>query len=858
MLKFCPYCGSEILRQDVKFCMSCGKSLAEFISVAQAPEPPKQKVASMQKSIPTVSAKKSEPVRKSSGTSIEQELAKCRESAEEGYQLASTNYNEITETIVEADRKLNDAGTAQVQFSRIKSSELVDKQKEELRKLTDSVTKIHGDIESLRDKSKDFSIVVYGRTMAGKSTLMEILTHGNGDSIGKGASRTTLDVRDYFWNGLKITDVPGISAFGGANDERLALTAAKSADLILFLLTDDAPQADEAEKLAQLKKFGKPILGLINIKMSFSMSRRAISLRNLQKKLSDTNTIEAILNQFKAYDKSYDQDWSGIKFVATHLLAAYQAHPCRNDDAEVFAASQFSEVEDFILDKVHRDGRFLRIKTFADSVAVPMSNIILKIYEHSGGALIESQIWLEKRYQLYEWRKGFLERSQNKIDGLYQELSKTLETEIYNFANYHYEDQRINETWPAKVKSLGFDTRYQNLLKELASECERKRKELSDELTQEISYAFSGNTKTNIELEGTTAWGEYGSAILGGVGGVGGFLASRAIGFAFPPLGIALAAVGLLGWIFSDSKETKIRKAKAKLREDLTQPSFDMLNKMHDQIIDIFNKDILDKGIDEFGDMLGDYAHMLARLGQSQISMAFTLFKNFSDLNGKLLAEAISYKGAGFISSVGDIARIPGEKMVVFAERSSLNTKEISDLLGENISVVKPKEEFVDTIINILGSDFEIDNYPLDYDKEDAEAEQAVAVFPKNKVAVTNFKLAQQITGAPIIAEFNQPQRVTQPHQVNQSTHPNNQSKSSSGGRTQSNAFKSDFKKIDEMLSRPRKSNEGIKKALQKLEAKVKQQRNADAMNQIAIYYGRIHQHDDSDRCFELAEMYAR
>lgn len=47
MLKFCPYCGSEILRQDVKFCMSCGKSLAEFISVAQAPEPPKQKVASM-------------------------------------------------------------------------------------------------------------------------------------------------------------------------------------------------------------------------------------------------------------------------------------------------------------------------------------------------------------------------------------------------------------------------------------------------------------------------------------------------------------------------------------------------------------------------------------------------------------------------------------------------------------------------------------------------------------------------------------------------------------------------------------------------------------------------------------------
>ena len=187
---------------------------------------------------------------------------------------SSANYNEIKSTIVEASRQLNDANAAQVQFARIKSSELVDKQKAELRKLSDSVAKIQADIKALRERSKDFSIVVYGRTMAGKSTLMEILTHGNGQSIGKGASRTTLDVRDYFWNGLKITDVPGISAFGGAQDERLALEAAKAADLILFLLTDDAPQADEAEKLAQLKKFGKPILGVINVKMSFNMARR--------------------------------------------------------------------------------------------------------------------------------------------------------------------------------------------------------------------------------------------------------------------------------------------------------------------------------------------------------------------------------------------------------------------------------------------------------------------------------------------------------------------------------------------------------------------------------------------------------
>ena len=855
MLNFCPYCGAKILNQEVRFCMGCGKSLAEFMGATTTA--PESKISDIKS--PLVAPKKVVP--KSSNTSIEKELQKCRESAEEGYKLAADNYNEIQNALTEESQRLSSTSAEQVKFSRIKSSELVDKQKEELRHLTDSVARIKKDLDALRERQKDFSIVVYGRTMAGKSTLMEILTRGNGDSIGKGGQRTTLDVRDYYWQGLKITDVPGISAFGGKQDEELAMAAAKAADLILFLLTDDAPQADEAEKLAQLKKLGKPILGLINVKMSFNIARRAIALKQLQKKLADTDTINKILNQFRDYDKRYDQDWSGITFVATHLLAAYQSHPCRADDAEIFEASRFAEVEDFILNKVRRDGRFLRIKTFADSIAVPMNNIILAIYSHSGGALLESGIWLAKRGELQTWREDFLKRSQTKLDNLYKELSDTLENEISRFANRHYEDEKINQTWPAHVKGLGFDTRYQNLLKDLANECERKRKSLSDELRQEMKYTFSSKTSTNIELEGTTAWGEYGAALVGGIGGVGGFLAARAIGFAFPPLGIALGVISVLGWLFADSKEEKIRKAKKKLREDLTPPSFEMLNNMHNQVIDIFNKDILGKGIDEFSDILGDYAHMLARLGQSQTYMAETLAEEFGDLNAKLLGEAIDYKGAGVISSVSDVARVPGKTMIAFAERSNLNTKDLSALMEEEIVIEKPSENLADNVIKVLGCDFEVDEYPLDYDTDEKDAERAVAVFPKNKVDATSFKLAQQIAGVPIIADipaqnvYTPPQPST-PSAPVQTFYP--PKKNSSGNSTQSNAFKSDFAKIDEMLERPRKSNEGIKQALRKLEAKVSKQRNAEAMNKIAIYYGRIHAHDDSDRCFELAKIYAR
>ena len=412
----------------------------------------------------------------------------CRTAAEEGYQLANSEYYKIESILSEESQKIADANAKQDKISRIKNIDFMEKQNADLNKLQKHISNIHSDINALRQRQKDFSIIVYGRTMAGKSTLMEILTHGNGASIGKGAQRTTLDVRSYYWNGLKITDVPGICAFGGAEDERLAMEAAKSADLILFLITNDAPQADGANCLAQLKSLGKPILGVINVKKALNFDKRALALRDLQRALNNTEDIDTIIKQFKAFDKRHNQDWNDIKFVSTHLRAAYHAHPFRNDDAEIYAASNFSEVENFIVEKVRADGRFLRVKTFIDSVAVPMSNIIMKIFEHSGNALITSDSWFEKRDVLSKWTEKFLERAQAKLDGLYDELAENLKSEIYSFATTHYEDEKVGAHWKMQLERLNYPARYQNLLKELSNECERKCRELSDELTRQIKY----------------------------------------------------------------------------------------------------------------------------------------------------------------------------------------------------------------------------------------------------------------------------------------------------------------------------------------------------------------------------------
>jgi len=773
-------------------------------------------------------------------SSIERELVRCRQSAEEGYELANAKYSDIKNTLVDAAKTLSKTDAEQSQVSRIRNTELVEKQKSELQQLRNRIDYIGGDLKNLRGRMKDFSIVVYGRTMAGKSTLMEILTHGNGQSIGKGAQRTTLDVRDYFWNGLKITDVPGISAFSldekeARVDESLALEAAKKADLILFLLTSDAPQPDEAEKLAQLRSLGKPVLGVINVKMSFNINDD-LDIEDLQDKLADTRTIDATINQFKKFSANHNQDWSGIKFVATHLLSAYQS---QDKNPKVFQISRFAEVEDFILDKVRNDGRFLRIKTFADAVAVPMSNVVLEIYKQSGNTLLESDVWFDKRRQLLEWREKFLARSQERIDNLYKQLSEELDTAIYYFVDNHYEDDRAGENWQRRFQSLKFDEKYQDLLKSMANECERKRKELSDELTQELRYTLNNNTQTNIQMGGTIPWGKYAALVLPNL-----LMLVPGIG------GVARLAIGVGSFIFSslfEDKQEKIREAKSKLSNAITPPSRDILNQMHNKVVETFNNEILAKGVDEFSDLLSGYQFMLARLGQSQYRIAGALFKDFSNLNLKLLIEASDYKNAGSAKGVSAVPRIPGEKMIILADSWNLDTKKLSDLLGENISVMRDETKLSDNVRKVLNSDIDIDRYPLDFSKENEQPKNAIALFPKDKVDVTAFKLAQQIAGVPIIAEFVAPMAQILPNVSAQRT-------TSGGGRTQSNdAFDSDFKRIDSMFSKG-ESHYFIRDALISLRQRARNLHNAKAMRKIADYYEKIYDNGTAYECRREAQ----
>lgn len=141
---------------------------------------------------------------------------------------------------------------------------------------SETLSKAFADIE--RD-SDLVTIMLFGRTRAGKSTTMEALTGGDGSSIGIGKQHTTTNIRAYYFpqslnggapNGpaLRIVDTPGIEGFQGEALAEMAEEFVERSDHILFLLTDDKATADELDRFGAIKTQGKGVTVLLNVKAS--------------------------------------------------------------------------------------------------------------------------------------------------------------------------------------------------------------------------------------------------------------------------------------------------------------------------------------------------------------------------------------------------------------------------------------------------------------------------------------------------------------------------------------------------------------------------------------------------------------
>lgn len=611
-------------------------------------------------------------------TDIEEALHECQVYAQKGYDIASNTWNTIHQALLAEERKVKKVDKQQGKISRLADEELIKKKKQGLASFMEMDKELKQDLCYLQKQQKEFSVLVFGRTMVGKSTLMEIMTHGSGASIGNGSQRTTLDVRDYHWKGMKITDVPGIASFDGREDDRLALEAAKAADLILFLISDDGVQQEEAKNLAELRRLGKPVLGIINVKLGITEQVRSLDMKRLRNKMAERERIETICNQFRQFAGNFQQDWGDLTFVPVHLKAAYLG---QDKNPELWEVSNFTEVEAYILSKVQQDGCFLRIKTFLDRVIIPLQGRMEMLYENSGSSLTEAFEYQKKCQELTEWKKIFVEDSQEKFNNLCTRVKNKLARGIREFAEDNYENEDAGEDWKEYLQEeLKLEADCMSFLQERANKCSRKRRELMDSLKTELTFAG-----VNVEFDDISMDSIFDTQFWGSAAAIAASLISG-------PIGIA---IGIVTWLFGSSKEEKIREAKAKLRAAL-QDAMDecgYVDTLMAGVAKTMNEEIFGKGVEGLYNALAQMDAMLIGLAKEEATGAERLGVLLNQLNCQLLHEAEGYiaaqEGKNLVLSVDRIARIPGEVTVVYDTVNSFDGYEaqMTKLIGEKVEL---------------------------------------------------------------------------------------------------------------------------------------------------------------------------
>lgn len=598
-------------------------------------------------------------------------LAECQISAKTGYKIASAQEKVLSRTLNHAQEKVQKT-IDELSCSKLyapESSRLLEEQLVEIKSDFCRLSALFkDDLVDLHEDLSKFSITLFGRTTAGKSTLMEVLTEGDGSSIGKGAQRTTKDVRHYLWNGLEITDVPGVAAFEGEEDDQIAFEATKGADLVLFLLTDNAPQYKEAEWLSRIIHLGKPVICIMNVRASISSSDDIATTEWIINEKFESTRLTQLHDQFMAYSDKFGQMWNHVPFVYVHLRSAFlsQHEEDREISKRLYSLSRIENLTSLIVEQVITQGKFYRVKTFIDTVSVPLMESMSSLLEQSQINSFQGRTVLAKKRELISWKDQFFNDGMSTLESFATKIESDLKGEAATFVEDHLDDKNVSAAWLKVMNEKRLEEKCQSVLKRLSLECNDKLLEVSREISNELEFSaslsnqYSFSAKKIVDGKRIAEWSSLGlSGALGIVAVVAGFMGATIAG----PLGVAATVVYVVGTGGSkllksrNQKEDLIRK---KLNEELRNIIENECLSLQEQMESNL-KQLVSSKIDTILDELDSIIRVVYGLADTQQELAWRLNDHILSLNRQIVDEAISVIEREYLKEYyTEVARIPG------------------------------------------------------------------------------------------------------------------------------------------------------------------------------------------------------
>lgn len=217
--------------------------------------------------------------------------------------------------------------------------------------------------DQLQESAEYVTIALFGRTKSGKSTTMEALTEGDGDSIGDGRQHYTDSIDSYVWpdddSRLRIVDTPGIEGYDGEELAEMAQGFVEQADHVFFLCTDDKTSAGELEQWAGIRQFGKDVTTVLNVR-----DNDLDLLCEMPDYVFDDNQIEGHVDRIERYLRN-NHDLDEPTVIPLHALAAWRAtrtdNPARAE--RLREVSRIGDLEDRIESFVRNEALDARLRT---------------------------------------------------------------------------------------------------------------------------------------------------------------------------------------------------------------------------------------------------------------------------------------------------------------------------------------------------------------------------------------------------------------------------------------------------------------------------------------------------------------
>lgn len=306
-------------------------------------------------------------------STLEKTLRQCREIAAEALtktDARTDHLHEILTNFREAVENIN-AETESIESTTQSVSTTAEdfvKNVEELKSIlvhmtSDAISELKKSLKTLEQNANFVTIALFGRTRAGKSTTLEALIKGDGETIGIGKQHTTTEIQEYFWpkgqQTLRIVDTPGVEGFQGDELAKQAQHFVEQADHIFFLVTDDKASAGELEHFANIRSMGKGITVLLNMKKADADLDLVIEMPEF---LFDTRTIEEHSQRITQYLER-NHELIDPTILPIHARAAWLASKEQNQNLsrQMREVSKIATVEERIKDFVRTEALGARI-----------------------------------------------------------------------------------------------------------------------------------------------------------------------------------------------------------------------------------------------------------------------------------------------------------------------------------------------------------------------------------------------------------------------------------------------------------------------------------------------------------------